>query len=102
LSEANVSVNVTYMTVLLKVNMKNLGWGKCLCKCYTYDCSSQSEYETFWVRGKCLCKCYIYDCSPLKVNMKNLEWGKCLCKCYIYDCSSQSKYEKSWVRQLFM
>jgi hypothetical protein len=31
--------------VLLEVNIENLEWGKCLCKCYVYDCSSQSKYE---------------------------------------------------------
>jgi hypothetical protein len=43
--EVNAYVNVTYMSVLLKVNMKNLEWGNCLCKCYIYDCSSQSKYK---------------------------------------------------------
>jgi hypothetical protein len=48
----NVNVNVTHhITVILKVNMKNLEWDKCLCKCYTsYDCYSQSKYEKSWVR----------------------------------------------------
>jgi hypothetical protein len=79
-----------HMTVL-KVNMKNIEWDKCLCEYY------------IWL---------------FKVNMKNIEWGRCLCKCYIwlfwkwiwetlsevgvyvnvtYDCS-QSEYEKYWVR----
>jgi hypothetical protein len=50
LSAINVYANVTYSSVLLKVNMKKLECDKCLCKCYIYDCSSQSEYEKSWVR----------------------------------------------------
>jgi hypothetical protein len=50
LSGVNVYVNVTHMTVVLKVNMKNIEWGKCLCKCYIYDCCFQSECKkTTWV-----------------------------------------------------
>ncbi len=53
MNEINVYVNVTHhnMTVILKVNLKNLEWNKCLCKCYTsqYDCYSQSKYEKSWV-----------------------------------------------------
>jgi hypothetical protein len=100
----NVYVNVTYVTVVLKVNTKNV---ECLCECYTT--------------------------IVLKVNTKNLEWDECLCKCYICDSCSQSKkgpirkilsemnvyvnvtyvtvvvlkvnkdlYEKSWMRWMFM
>jgi hypothetical protein len=77
LSEAYVYVNVTYMTNLLKVSVKNLDWEVNVYVNVTSR-SSQSEYENFWVRGKCLCECSTYDCS------------------------SQSKYEQSWVRQMLM
>jgi hypothetical protein len=52
LSEIIVYVNVTHnITVILKLNMKNLKWDNCLCKCYTsYHCYSQIEYEKSWVR----------------------------------------------------
>jgi hypothetical protein len=80
-SELIVCVNVTHnnITVILKLNMKNLEWHNCLCKCYTsYHCYTQ-------------------------VSIKNLEWDECLCKCYTsYHCYSQSKYKKSWVRWMFM
>jgi hypothetical protein len=55
LSEANVYVNVTYVTDVIKI----IEWDKCLCKCYIYDCSyecyicdwcSQNKYEKCWVR----------------------------------------------------
>jgi hypothetical protein len=45
-----VHLNVTLITVVLEVNMKNIEWGKCLCKCYISDCDSQSKYEKYWAR----------------------------------------------------
>jgi hypothetical protein len=38
-----------HLTDVLKINMQNAEWGKCLCECYIYDCSSQNKYEKSWV-----------------------------------------------------
>jgi hypothetical protein len=57
------------MTVILKVNMKNLEWDICLCKCYI-------------------------SLLYLKVNKKNLvETNVFVNLTPQYDCYSQSKYE---------
>jgi hypothetical protein len=35
LSEMNVyNMNVTYKTIVLKVNSENIEWDECLCECY--------------------------------------------------------------------
>jgi hypothetical protein len=69
LSERNVYANVTYMTVVFKVNT-----------------------ETSWVRWMFMWMLHIKDSCSLKVNMKTIERDECLCECYI--CSVQSKYWK--------
>jgi hypothetical protein len=81
LSEISVYVNVTHnITVILKVNMKNMQWDNCLSSCVTHNIT-----------------------VILNVNMTNLEWVNCLCNSYTwYHCYSQSKCEKFWVRLMFM
>jgi hypothetical protein len=60
--------------VVLKVNMKNIEWGKCLYVNVTHMI------------------------VVLKVNMKNIEWERNVYVNVTYDCGSQSEYEKHWVR----
>jgi hypothetical protein len=63
------------MTVVFKVNMKNVGWDQCLCVNVTYDMGQlfQSKNEKPWVR-----------------------WM------FMWMLHSQSKYEKYRVRSMFM
>jgi hypothetical protein len=46
----NVYVNVTYVTDVLKINMKNVEWDKCIRECNICDWCSQNKYEKCWVR----------------------------------------------------
>jgi hypothetical protein len=81
-----------HMTVL-KVNVKNIEWGRCLWKCYLSLFSKWYEK-----RVRCLCECYIWLFS---------KWiWKTLSEVGVYvnlthDCS-QSECEKYWVRLMFM
>jgi hypothetical protein len=48
--EWDVYVNVTYDCSQSECEkVKNIEWGRCLCKNVTYHCS-ESEYEKHWVR----------------------------------------------------
>jgi hypothetical protein len=67
-----------HITVVFKVNVKNIEWGKCLCKC----------------------RAYITVCFQKKIWKISSEVNV-----YVnvtYNCGSQSKYEKYRVRWMFM
>jgi hypothetical protein len=106
LSETSVYVNVTYhMTAILKVNMKNLEWDNCFCKCYiSYDYCSQRKYEKSWVRQMFMWMLHHNMTVVLKVNIWKIlsELNVYVNVTSQYHCCSQRKYEKSWVRQMFM
>jgi hypothetical protein len=105
LDETNVYVNVT---TYLKVNIENLGWEECLCKCYI----SESKYWKPFGWDECLCECHISQRKHEKTwvrwkSMWMLHISKQIlntlsvmnvCECYI----SQSKYWKPWMRRMFM
>jgi hypothetical protein len=109
----NVYVNVTW------VYLKDIDWGKCLCKYYM---SLFKRYQ----KWKCLCKCYmslfkIYRVGKMFmwmlhefvwkiltgenvyvnvtwVCLKDIDWGKCLCECYM---SLFKRYEQ-WKMFMWM
>jgi hypothetical protein len=73
------------MTVILKVNMKNVERDKCSCKCYIiiWLLFSKYTYDKCWVRWMFMWMLHHNMTVILKLNMKSVERDECLCECYI-------------------